>query len=131
MILWFVRNELLFTNKGLDDCKEVILPTKLPIYSVCHRPKENLIVVALANLSDVGNNEDYNVYGVSDITGEIFWRIKPKQNEPLLTDVFHYFCELIELPDDSNLYVLDNLNMKWKIDLFSGEISNTGLYCNK
>lgn len=128
MILWFVRNELLFTNKGLDDCKEVILPTKLPIYSVCHRPKENLIVVALANLSDVGNNEDYNVYAVSDITGEIVWRIKPKQNEPLFTDELHYFCKLIELPDDSNLYVLDNLNMKWEINLSSGEICNIGFY---
>lgn len=127
MVFWFFENRLLFTKTDLEEVKEVAFPTKLPLYSMCHRPKENLIVVSLADLSDVEKNEDYNVYGVSDITGEIVWRIKPKQKEQLSVEVLHYFCKLIELSDDSNLYVLDNLNMKWKIDLSSGEISNTGL----
>lgn len=128
MVFWFSENELLFTKTDRKELKEVVFPTKLPLYSMCHRPKENLVIVSLADLLNVESNEDYNVYGVSDITGEIVWRIKPKQNEPLFIDVLHYFCKLIELPDDSNLYVLDNLNMKWKLDLSSGEASNTGLY---
>lgn len=128
MVFRFSKNKLFFTNKGIDDCKEVVFPTKLSLYSICHRPKENLVVVSLADLLNVESNEDYNVYGVSDITGEIVWRIKPKQNEPLFTDELHYFCKLIELPGDSNLYVLDNFNMKWKINLSSGEIHNIGFY---
>ena len=127
MVFWFSENKLLFTKTDRKELKEVVFPTKLPLYSMCHRPKEHLIVVSLADLLNVESNEDCNVYGVSDITGEIVWRIKPKQNEPLSVDVLHYFCKLIELPGDSNLYVLDNLNMKWKIDSPSGETSNLGI----
>lgn len=98
-------------------------PTKAPVYSICHRPESNLIVVSLVDLGNSKNNECCNVYAVDDKSGRILWRIKEgeQKDSPNLCRK-PYYHTLMELPEDPNLYVLDTWNTKWKIDLETGDV---------
>ena len=123
MVFSLYKNINQFRSSDTPCWVDMNFPTKAPVYSICHRPESHLIVVSLADLSNPRNNEYCNVYGVDDRTGKIVWRIKEGvQKDPPNLCRKPYYHALVELPGDTNLYVLDTWNTKWKIDIETGEV---------
>ena len=99
MVYSIIKNHLFFTCADTYEEKEVVFPIEQPIFSVYHRPLENLILVSLFDTEHHLNNQPYNVFAVDDRTGKIVWRINedektqllPFQNHPILK--FMYFAE--------------------------------------
>ncbi len=99
MVFWFSGNKLCFTHKGTNACKEVVFPIEQPIFSVYHRPLENLIFVSLFDTEHHLSNQPNNVFAVDDRTGKIVWRINEDEktrfphfrNRPIMK--YMYFAE--------------------------------------
>lgn len=99
MVYSIVKNRLFFTSVDTGEEKEVVFPVEQPIFSVYHRPLENLILVSLFDTEHHLSNQPYNVFAADDRTGEIVWRINenkktkflPFQHRPL--PKYMYFAE--------------------------------------
>lgn len=124
MVYSIVKNRLFFTNVDAGEEKEVVFPVEQPIFSVYHRPLENLILVSLFDTEHHLSNQPYNVFAVDDRTGEIVWRINenrktkfpPFKNRPILK--FMFFAENI-INGKACIYD-EYYQMAWEINLKTG-----------
>lgn len=124
MVYSIIKNHLFFTCADTYEEKEVVFPIEQPIFSVYHRPLENLILVSLFDTEHHLNNQPYNVFAVDDRTGKIVWRINedektqllPFQNHPILK--FMYFAEN-DLNGKTCVYDV-YYQVAWEINLETG-----------
>ena len=124
MVYSIIKNHLFFFFFYTYEEKEVVFPIEQPIFSVYHRPLENLILVSLFDTEHHLNNQPYNVFAVDDRTGKIVWRINedektqllPFQNHPILK--FMYFAEN-DLNGKACVYDV-YYQVAWEINLETG-----------
>lgn len=124
MVYSFIKNCLVFTSVDTCEQKEVAFPIEQPIFSVYHRPLENLILVSLFDTEHHLSNQPYNVFAVDDRTGEIVWRINedektqfiPFKHRPFPKYMYFAECDL-----NGKAYVYDEYyQVKWEINLETG-----------